>query len=375
MIYLDNAATTKIDERVLSAMLPFLKESYGNPQSQHAAGRQAANAVVTARDKIAEEIGCRADEIYFVSGGTEAGNTALKGVCAYRGRGHLIVSAIEHSALIESAEDMKKRGFEVSFVSPDGDGRINPASVEACMREDTIFCAVMGANNETGVIQPVKEIGGICKERGVFYYADCVQTAGSQKIDAGVCDGLGISAHKFHGPKGVGALYIKNGGKVSRLISGGMQERGFRGGTVNAAAVVGMAEAFSYACEDRDKNNAHIRALRDEFRSRALEEIDGANLNGGGEILPSHANISFDGCDGENILFLLDLKGVCVSTGSACSAGAVNPSHVLTAMGLSKERVKSAVRFTFGKYNTKEEVEKAIDILKTAVQNIRALKL
>lgn len=374
MIYLDNAATTPLDENVLSAMLPFLKEKYGNPQSQHAAGRAAANAVIAARDKIAESLGCSPDEVYFVSGGTEAGNTALKGVCAYHKKGHIIVSAIEHPALLASAEDMEKQGFEVTRVRPGENGVVSPESVQKAIKENTIFCAVMAANNETGVVQPVEEIGKICRAHGVFYYADCVQTAGSRKIRADFCDCLGISAHKFYGPKGIGALYLKNGSKISRLISGGMQERGFRGGTLNAGSVVGMAEAFSAACVSRERNNAYIKNLRDTFVKRVLSEIEGTRLNGSGEILPSHANISFDGCDGENILFLLDLKGVCVSTGSACSAGAVNPSHVLTAMGLGAKRAKSAVRFTFGKYNTLEEVEKTVEILKNSVESIRKIQ-
>lgn len=375
MIYFDNAATTPVDDNVLSVMLPYFRENFGNPQSQHAAGRAAANAVIAARDKIAENLGCRPDEVYFVSGGTEAGNTALKGVCAYHKKGHVIVSAIEHPALLSAAEDMEKQSFEVTRISPDKDGAIFPESVEKSIKENTIFCAVMAANNETGVVQPVEEIGKICRTHGVFYYADCVQTAGSEPPCVNDCDCLGISAHKFYGPKGIGALYLKNGSKISRLISGGMQERGFRGGTLNAAAVVGMAEAFSAACINRERNNAYIKNLRDTFVKRVLSEIEGAHLNGSGEILPSHANISFDGCDGENILFLLDLNGVCVSTGSACSAGAVNPSHVLTAMGLGAARAKSAVRFTFGKYNTLDEVEKTVGILKNSVERIRNIQI
>lgn len=375
MIYLDNAATTPVDDNVLSAMLPYLKEKFGNPQSQHAAGRAAANAVIAARDKIAEYFGCGPDEVYFVSGGTEAGNTALKGVCAYHKKGHIIVSAIEHPALLSAAADMEKQGFEVTRISPDNGGAVSPESVEKNIKENTIFCAVMAANNETGVVQPVEEIGKICRAHGVFYYADCVQTAGSGNPCVNDCDCLGISAHKFYGPKGIGALYLKNGSKISRLISGGMQERGFRGGTLNTAAVVGMAEAFSAARINRERNNAYIGNLRDTFVKRVLSEIEGAHLNGNGEILPSHANISFDGCDGENILFLLDLQGVCVSTGSACSAGAVNPSHVLTAMGLGAARAKSAVRFTFGKYNTLDEVEKTVVILNNSVKRIRNIQI
>ena len=371
MIYLDNAATTRIVDGVLEAMLPFLKESYGNSQSQHAYGRETANAVVSARDKMAKAAGCSADELYFTSGGTECGNTALKGVCAAHGKGRLIVSAIEHPALIESAKDMQKHGFAVDFVYPDENGRVSPESVERALKPDTVFCAVMAANNETGVIQPVEEIGALCRKAGVFYYADCVQSASYLPLPAGKCDAFGISAHKFYGPKGAGALYVKKGAKISRLMSGGMQERGFRGGTVNAAAVVGMAEAFVKMCENASNSAVNVAFLRDNLVKRVLSEIDGTHLNGGGEVLPSHANISFDGCDGENILFALDLKGVAVSTGSACSAGAVTPSHVLLAMGLGENRAKSAVRFSFGKYNTMNDVNKTVDLLKEICIKIR----
>lgn len=229
----------------------------------------------------------------------------------------------------------------------------------------------MAANNETGVIQPVREIGAICKSRGVFYYADCVQAACTQEITADFCDGLGISAHKFYGPKGAGALYIKSGGTVAPLVTGGRQERGLRGGTVNVAAAVGMAEAFVKTCENRCDLNKNVAKIRDYFVKRVLFEIDGTHLNGGGEVLPTHANISFDGCAGEVLLFSLDLKGVAVSTGSACSAGAVELSPVLTAMGLPAERVKSAVRFSFGKHNTIEEADEVLEILKNAVNKIR----
>lgn len=372
MIYLDNAASTRLDDEVLAEMTPYLTEFYGNAQSQHAAGRACANALVAARDKIAKYIGCKAEEVYFVSGGTEAGNTALKGVCAYHGKGHLIVSAIEHPALIESAKDMQKFGFEVTFLKPDSRGIVSAESVSAAIRNDTIFCAVMAANNEVGTIQPVEEIGEACKERGVFYYCDCVQTAGALPFPTAHCNALGISSHKFYGPRGFGAMFIKNGSKISRLISGGMQERGFRGGTLNAAAAVGLAEALETAVNEREQNNKKIAALRDGFLNKVLTEIDGAQLNGDRALrLPSNANISFNGCDGENILFLLDLNGVAVSTGSACSAGAVSPSHVLSAMGLPADRVKSAVRFTFGKYNTEEEVFVATEILKKVINKIK----
>ena len=372
MIYLDNAATTPLDEAVLNKMLPFMRRDFGNPQSQHSAGRVAGNAVISARDKVARLLGCKSEEVYFVSGGTEAGNTALKGVCAARRKGHLIVSAIEHPALIESAKDMQKYGFEVTFLKPDCRGIVSAPSVAASIRPNTIFCAVMHANNEVGTIQPVEEIGKICKAHNVFYYCDCVQTAGVLPFPTANCNALGISSHKFYGPRGFGAMYIKNGSEITRLISGGMQERGFRGGTLNAAAVAGLAEALERAVKDREQNNKKTAVLRDAFLKRVLTEIEGARLNGDAKLrLPSNANISFEGCAGENILFLLDLNGVAVSTGSACSAGAVSPSHVLTAMGLPPERVNSAVRFSFGKYNTEEEVESVVGVLKTVINRIR----
>lgn len=374
MIYLDHAATTPLDEKVLEAMLPYLKQNFGNASSQHALGRLSANAVISARDKIAACFGCKAEEVYFTSGGTEAGNWALKGACAAASGRHIAVSAIEHPALIESAKDMQKYGYEVTFIQPEKDGVITPQAMEKALRKDTVFCAVMHANNETGVIQPVEEIGKLLKERGVFYYCDCVQTAGVLPLPTAHCDALGISAHKFYGPVGFGVLYIKKGAKIARFISGGMQERGLRGGTTNTAAAVGCATALELAVGNADHNNKKICALRDKFVKRVLEEIDGAHLNGGGNKLPAHANISFDGCDGENLLFLLDMQGIAVSTGSACSAGAVTPSHVLLSMGLSESRAKSAVRFTFGKDNTEQEIEKVLSALKSAVNNIRKVK-
>lgn len=374
MIYLDNAATTPLDDEVFRAMSPFFQQNFGNPQSQHAAGREAANAVVAARDNLAGLMGCRPEEIYFLSGGTEADNTALKGICAHFGKGHIVLSEIEHPALYESALDMRAFGFDVTFVKPDSRGIVPPERVEEALRADTIFCGVMAANNETGVVQPVEEIGKICRERGVFFYCDCVQSAGALSLPTAHCDGLGISAHKLYGPKGAGALYLKNGSRLGRLISGGRQERAFRGGTLNAAGAVGLSVALQRAVEGREGNNAKIAALRDGFVRRVTEEIGGVSLNGAGaRLLPSHANLSFDGCDGENILFALDLKGIALSTGSACSAGAVTPSRVIES-SFGAARAKSAVRFTFGKYNTQEEVDFVVAALKETVEKIRAVR-
>lgn len=371
MIYLDNASTTPLDSGVLDKMMPYLTQQFANPASQYGAGQKTALAVLNARDSIANIVGCKSDELYFVSGGTEAGNWAMKGACAAQSGKHIIVSAIEHPALIESAKDLQKSGYEVTFVNPDINGVISPEDIKKAIRSDTVFCAVMHANNETGVIQPVEEIGAICKRSGVFYYCDCVQTAGVLPFPTKHCDALGISSHKFYGPKGFGAIYINSKAKIYRLISGGKQERGLRAGTTNTAAAVGCAAALENAVRFLEENNAKIAALRDKFVQRVLKEIDGTHLNGGNRRLPANANISFDGCDGENILFLLDMKGIAVSTGSACSAGAVRESHVLGAMGLETPRVKSAVRFTFGKYNTEEEVDKTVEELKAVVGKIR----
>lgn len=369
MIYLDNAATTVLDENVFAAMLPYLKTEYGNPQSQHAAGRMAAEGLLAARDKVARAFGCDSGEVYFLSGGTEAGNLAVKGVCAAHGSGHLIISAIEHPCVMESALEMSKRGFAVTFVQPDERGIISPEEVENAVRKDTVFCAVMAANNEVGTIQNMQKIGEICAHHGIFYYCDCVQAVGCVPFPIGYADAFSVSAHKFHGPKGAAAMYIKRGSKISPLISGGMQERNLRGGTVNVAAAVGLSVALENAV--KGENNTHIALLRDRFVSRVLSEIPQTTLNGDKILrVPSNANISFGGCAGENILFCLDLKGICVSTGSACSAGAVAPSHVIAAIA-GEERAKSAVRFTFGKYNTEEEVEYAVCALKQIVAKIR----
>ncbi len=374
MIYLDHAATTPLDEKVLQAMTPYLTHRFGNAASQHSYGREAANAVQNARDDMARILGVRPEELYFTSGGTESGNTALKGVCRFNGgRGrHIVLSAIEHPALLESAYDLRKEGFGLTLVSPDADGIVSAEAVGQAIRPDTVFAGVMAANNETGVVQPVAEIYDVCKARGVFFYCDCVQIAGVLPFGDFPADGIGFSAHKFYGPKGFGALYMRSGSYFTRLISGGGQEKGLRGGTTDVAGAVGCACALKNAVADMQKNNAKVKALRDSFINGVLGGIEGTRLNGDGKMrLPSNANVSFDGCDGEQILFALDMRGVAVSTGSACSSGAVTPSHVLLAMGLGEARARSAVRFTFGKYNTEEEVAETLHILKQTVKKIR----
>lgn len=374
MIYLDHAATTPLDRAVLDAMTPYFIETFGNPSSQHGYGQKAANAVIAARDEIAGILGVPSADIYFTSGGTEAGNTALKGVCAAnieKGK-HIVISAIEHPALIESARDMTKFGYEVTFVNPEQNGIISPEDIASAIRSDTVFVAVMAANNEVGTIQPIKEIYEICKQKGVYFYCDCVQIAGVLPFGDFPADGVGFSAHKFYGPKGFGGLYMRSGSSFTRLISGGKQERGLRGGTTYVAGAIGCAAALKAAEDNREKNYAKVKALRDSFISLVESGIDGVRLNGDSQLrLPSNANFSFDGCAGEQIAFSLDLAGIAVSTGSACSSGAVTPSHVITAMGLGEERARSAVRFTFGKNNTQEEVHQTFEQLKKIVNRIR----
>jgi cysteine desulfurase len=374
MIYLDNAATTPLDEDILEVMLPYLKEEYGNASSQHSVGRSAANAVIKARDTIAKIMGVNAGDVYFTCGGTEADNAAIKGVCLanmQKGK-HIVLSAIEHPALIESAKDLADLGFETTFVAPDGDGVVSAEAIKKAIRRDTVFVSVMAANNETGVIQPIKDIYSVCKDAGVFFYCDCVQTAGALDFANFPADGIGISAHKFYGPKGVGALYINSKAKWKRFMSGGHQERGMRGGTTNTAAIVGFALALKKATEQRDYLNKQIAEVRDTFLDRVLATVDGVHLNGKRDNrLPSNANLSFDGCDGQNVVMLLDMAGIATSTGSACSAGAVTPSHVITAMGLGVERANSAVRFTFGKHNTVEEAMLSAAEVKRVVEQIR----
>ncbi len=372
-VYLDHAATTPVDGGVLNDMLPYFSELFGNSSSQHSFGRQTANAVTAARDKMAVALGISPAELYFTCGGTEADNLGIKGIClanADRGR-HVVISAIEHPAVIESANDLKKYGFEVTFVNPDGRGVISPQAIADAMRQDTVLVAAMSANNETGVIQPIADIYSEVKARGAYLWCDCVQSAGVLPLSRFPADGYALSAHKFYGPKGAGAACIKKGVRFIRHMSGGHQERGMRGGTLNTPAIIGMSHALSLSLSRAAEDGERIARLRDEFERRVISQIDGTAVNGGGERLPSVTNISFDGCDGQNIVFLLDLNGVACSTGAACSSGATTPSHVLTAMGLDESRVRSAVRFSFGRNNTAADVDFAVEAIKKVVRAIR----
>ena len=374
-IYLDHAATTPLDEDIFKKMTPFFKGVFGNASSQHSFGREAANALTCARDDVARATGVPSKEIYFTCGGTEADNLGIKGISlanAEKGK-HIVVSAIEHPAVLESAYSLRQFGYEITEVNPDGDGVIRPESIEKALRPDTVLVAVMSANNETGVIQPIKEIYERVHAAGAYLWCDCVQSAGALPFSLFPADGWAISAHKFNGPKGVGVARIKSGVRFLPQMCGGHQERGLRGGTINTPSIVGCAEALCKAQKNCDEVNAYVSSLRNEFEKRVVALIDGVHINGkNAQRLPSHSDLSISGCEGQNIVMLLDMKGVAASTGAACSSGATTPSHVLTAMGLSAECVSGGVRFSFGKDNTQNEAQIAAQILSEVVSSIRS---
>ena len=377
-IYFDHAATTPVDPRVFENMKPYFTENFGNPNSQHAYGRRTVTAVDDARDTVARLIGAKPNEIYFTSGGTESDNWALRGAAhAYANKGkHLIVSAVEHPAVLSAAKELQKEGFEVTFAAVDEYGTVDLAKLKEAVRPDTTLIGVMTANNEIGTLQPVREISALARERGILFFTDAVQAAGAMPLNVrepGV-DMLSFSGHKFYGPKGVGVLYVRSGLRIGKLIAGGHQERSMRGGTTNVPGVVGLAEAFRLANEEMEQNNAHVAALRDRFIARVLREIPYVKLNGHPKNrLPNNANFSFRYIEGESLLFSLDLAGIAVSSGSACSSGSLEPSHVLLATGLPEGLAHGSIRFSFGKENTAEEVDFAVDKLKEIVVRLRAL--
>ncbi len=375
-IYLDHAATTALDPRVLEKMMPYLTDIYGNANSQHSFGQKAQAAVENARRQIAEIINAKPSEVYFTSGGTEGDNWALRGACsALKSKGkHLIISQIEHHAMLTTAKELEKEGFEFSYIGVDEDGTIKLDELEAAIRPDTIFIGCMYANNEVGTIEPIEKIVEIAKRHNILCFTDAVQAMGVIDIDVkklGV-DLMSFSSHKFNGPKGVGAFYIKNGLNFGKIITGGHQERTRRGGTTNVAGVVGMAEALRLNRLTLDEDVAYVKTLRDAFISRVENEIEFVKLNGSRtNRLPGNADISFHYIEGESILMMLDLAGIAVSSGSACSSGSLDPSHVLLAMGIPAEYAHGTIRFTFGKENTMEEVNYTVDKLKEIVKKLR----
>ena len=386
LIYMDHAATTPMDSVVLSAMLPYFSDIFANPSSIYALAQESRKVVDDSRLKIASLLGARRSEIMFTSGGTESDNAALRGVAsALQSTGkHIITSKIEHHAVLHTCYQLEQLGYEISYLPVDQNGIINPASVINAIREDTILVSIMMANNEIGTIQPIEQICCLVKDeakrRGtnIIFHTDAVQAAGFLDFNVkelGI-DLLSLSAHKFYGPKGVGALYIRRGTPFETQLSGGGQERGRRSGTENVAAIVGMAKALEISIENREQTNLHCIKLRDKLIKDVMSTIKEVNLNGDDTLrLPNNVNFSFSGVEGEPLLLGLDFAGICVSSGSACSSGSLEPSHVLTSLGLTDEQAQGSLRITLGRENTVEEVEKIVEVLVGLVAKLRNMPI
>ncbi len=377
-IYLDNAATTKLTPAVFEAMTPYMTEIYGNPSSPHYFGQQVAAAIDKARHQVAAGIGADAGEIIFMSGGTEADNMAIRGIAErYSSRGkHIITTAVEHHAVLHTCKLLEKHGYEVTYLPVDEYGRVTVDQVREAIRPDTVLVTVMFANNEVGTIMPIPEIGALCREKGVFFHTDAVQAVGHLPIDVKAMniDMLSMSAHKFHGPKGVGALYVRKGIMLPALIQGGAQERNRRAGTENVPGIVGMGKAMELAVENLDESAAKMIRLRDRLIHELPERIPEIKLNGHPtDRLPNNVNYSIKYIEGESILLMLDLNGIAASSGSACTSGSLDPSHVLLAMGLTHEVAHGSVRMTLSEETTEEDVEYVLDVLPRVAERLRRM--
>jgi len=377
-IYFDNAATTAVRDEVFEAMTPYLREAYGNPSSLYKIARDAKNAIEKAREQVAMAIGAVPSEVFFTGSGTEAVNWALiASSFANKSKGnHIITSSIEHHAVLHSCKYLEKRGFEVTYLPVDKFGIVSVDELERAIRPETILISIMYANNEIGTIQPIAEIGAVTKARGIVFHTDAVQAIGNLPVDVKVdnVDLLALSAHKLHGPKGVGVLYIRSGVNVPAFIHGGAQERGRRAGTENVASIVGLGEAITLAKAEMDEKVEKMRKLRDKIIVTILEQVPNAQLNGHPEKrLPGNASISFDFVEGESILLMLDMKGIAASSGSACTSGALNPSHVLMAIGLPHEKAHGSLRISIGRYNTEEDADTLIEAIIPIVEKLRAM--
>ena len=375
-IYADNAATTKMSDVAVKAMLPYLQEIYANASSVHLLGQRSAAALFSARQQVAQVLNCAPKEVFFTSGGSEADNQALISAAAIgkkQGKCHIVSTAMEHHAILHTLEALQAEGFTVTLLRPQADGIVTATQVAEAITDTTCLVSVMYANNETGAIQPIREIGALCRKRGVLFHTDAVQAAGHLAIDVqrDNIDMLSLSAHKFHGPKGIGLLFAKSNIQLTSLIRGGGQERGKRAGTENLPGIIGLTAALKDAQENMQQNTAYIKGLRDAL-SNGLDKIDGAGFNGSREhCLPGTVNYSFLGVNGETLLSLLSNEGICCSSGSACSAGSLEPSHVLLALGLSHEMAQSALRFSLCEYNTIDEVQTIITKVTEAVNRLR----
>ena len=377
-VYADNAATTPVTPAVLEAMTPWLMENYGNPSSIYSIGRAARTAVEKARRQVAAALNAEPGEIYFTSCGTEADNWALKGSMrrwAAKGKKHLITAAFEHHAILHSAKALEKEGFEITYLPVTPEGLVDPAELEAAITDKTGLVTIMYANNEIGTIQPIPEIGEICKKHGVWFHTDAVQAVGNVPINVKEqnIDMLSLSGHKFHGPKGVGVLYIKKGIILPNLIDGGAQERGRRAGTENLASIVGLGEAITVATASLEENMARITAMRDRLIDSLLQ-LPRTRLNGSREHrLPGNLNISFEGIEGESLLLRLDMAGICASSGSACTSGSLDPSHVLMAIGLKHEVAHGSLRLSLSELTTEEDIDYIIAQVPPIVEGLRAM--
>lgn len=375
-VYADNAATTRVRPEVFAKMIPYFTEHYGNPSSIYSIGRDSAVAIMNARKKIAQCLNCEPNEIIFTSGGSESDNMAITGIAKKRGKGHIITSKIEHHAVLHTVQALEKEGFEATYLDVDSDGIISLDELRAAIREDTVLITIMYANNEIGSVQPIKEIGAIAGEHKIPFHTDAVQAAGHLKIDVRSenIDMLSLSAHKFGGPKGTGVLYVKRGVNPKNLILGGGQERGKRAGTENIAGIVGTAEALSLALSRIDEVTPRVTAMRDRLIDGILEKIPYARLNGGREHrLPGNVNISVEYIEGESLILLLDLNGVCASSGSACTTGSLDPSHVLLALGLTHEVAHGSLRLTINDETTDEDIDYILEVLPQVVDRLRAM--
>ncbi len=378
LIYMDYAATTPVNPEVLEAMIPYFTTSFGNPSSIHTIGRECKKAIMEARDKVALALGAQSKEIFFTGSGTEADNWAIKGIAyANKQKGnHIITTSIEHHAVLHTCEYLESDGFEVTYLPVDENGLVTAEQVKQAIKPNTILITIMFANNEIGTIQPIAEIGKVAKEAGVYFHTDAVQAIGNVHIDVKDLniDLLSLSAHKFYGPKGVGALYIKKGVKITSFIHGGAQERGRRASTENVAAIVGLGKAIELASKNVDQYNAKLLALRDKVYEEITKNIHFVKLNGDRyKRLPGNLNFSFQFIEGESLLLMLDMKGIQASSGSACTSGSLDPSHVLLAIGLPHEIAHGSLRITFGESNTMEDVDYLLEVLPMIVQRLREM--
>lgn len=376
IIYMDNAATTAVSQEALETMMPFFRENFGNPSTIYSVGRNAKKELEIARERVAKALGASPKEIFFTSCGTESDNWAIKGAAfegLKKGKNHIITSKIEHHAVLHTVQYLEKKGFDVTYLDVDSKGLVNPKDVENAITGKTALVTIMYANNEIGTIEPIEEIGKICKDKGVLFHTDAVQAVGHVPIDVKKqnIDMLSLSAHKFHGPKGIGALYIRKGVRIETFMEGGAQESGKRAGTENTAEIAALGKAIETACTEIEEKNSKLIKKRDKLISELLK-IERSRLNGHREKrLPGNVNISFEGIEGESLLLLLDMVGICASSGSACTSGSLDPSHVLLAIGLPHEIAHGSLRLSLDESNTDEEIDFVIAEVSKAVKRLR----